>query len=63
MNYLASDNEFDILHLYDSEDELIGAPPAVISVPVPVSATMASNQVTIKTSVDLPVYSGHPVNT
>ena len=62
MDFLASDNEFDILHLYDSEDELIGA-PTVPSAPAPVSAIMASNQVTIKTSVDLPVYSGHPVNT
>ena len=38
----------------DSDDSYDSAPS---------SPTMTSNQVTIKTSVELPVYSGHPVNT
>ena len=54
--YFGEDRDFLDSYAFDSEEDNdpISAPPAAI---------MASNQVTIKTSVDLPVYSGHPVNT
>ena len=51
-------DEFDLLRLFDEEEDSTPDPDPTAGV-----IMSSTNQVTIKTSVDLPVYSGHPVNT
>ena len=53
----------DFLPAFDYEEDSDTTSEDSVVVNVQKVIGMSSNQVTIKTSVDLPVYSGHPVNT